>query len=228
MSPLVLFLSLAISAAGEPEAVAEPGPEPAQTPVEVSPEARGDSALPGSGWRQDLGLGLHSTTFWSNQGTQYTFHSLSLGYLNSWGRHGVFVHATGLLPLQGREDGHVYALHEYYGVRYGADLLTGYEWRWRAFENVEAETGGGFHFFFVNLKGLTGYRDFTASPFGLGGDGILRWRNRGRTLWGWPFTLGLYGSAALDLYDPVHGNDLRHGFTFRAGFLVGLDPGGNK
>ncbi|HVO18720.1 MAG TPA: hypothetical protein VMU15_05655 [Anaeromyxobacter sp.] len=221
----MLALSLAVSAAGDPRAASEPEREPAQAPIEA-PEAIPTSApLPLGGWRQDLALGLHSTTFWSHAGNQYTFHSLSLGYMNSWGRNGPFLHTTGLLPLQGREDGRVYALGPYYRLRYGGDVLTGYQWRWRAWESVEAEAGAGLHVLFIVLKGITGYRDFSASPLGLGTDMALRWRT-GRSLGTWPVTVGLYGSTALDVYDPIHGNDLRHGFTFQAGAQLGLNPRG--
>jgi hypothetical protein len=222
---LVLALALAASAAGEPMDAPGPEPEPVQAGHDRPLEPPAGPPLTLGGWRQELGAGLHSTTFFSHEDHHYTFHSLSLGYESSWGRRGPFVHLTGLLPLQGREDGRVYALGPYYRSRYGGDLLTGFQWRWRAFEHVEAEAGAGVHALFVVLKAIRGYRDFSASPFGLGGAGVLRWRT-GRALGSWPWTVGFYGSTALDLYDPIHGNDLRHGFTFRTGVQVGLTPGG--
>jgi len=225
--PLVLALSLAISAAGVPQAASEPEPEPAQAPIGGADAKPASTPPPMGGWREDLGLGLHSTTFWSHEDHHYTFHSLSFGYGSSWGSRGPFVHLTGLFPQQGREDGRVYALSPYYRLRYGGDLLTGFQWRWRAWDSVETETGAGVHALFLALKGIPGYRDFSASPLGLGGDAVLRWRT-GHALGSWPLTVGLYGSAALDLYDPIHGDDLRHGFTFRTGVQIGLAQGGKQ
>jgi hypothetical protein len=238
-----LTLLLALAASGEPapagpvaqgaaapmtgaEGPAAPTSEPEGT-APSSPSSPAGAEVDLRGWRQDLALGLHTTTFWSNTDHHYTFHSLSLGYLASWGRRGLFVHATGLLPLQGREDGHVFAVSSFYSAHYGGDLLTGYQWRWRARRTVEAEAGAGPHATFLVLKGVTGYRDFSASPLGLGGEAMLRWRT-GHKLSRWPLTVGVYGSAAVDFYDPFHGNDLRHGFTFRAGVSLGLEPGGPR
>jgi hypothetical protein len=215
MLPLALAVSLAV-ASGEP---AGSGPAGVTPPADSVPELRG--------WRQDVGLGLHSTTFWSHSDHQYTFHSLGLGYLASWGRRGVFVHATALLPLQGREDGRASGLGQYYGPRWGGDLLTGFQLRWLAWHGLEAQAGAGPHATFVVLKGITGYRDFSASPLGLGGEASLRWRT-GRAIARWPLTAAVFGSAAVDFYDPFHGNDLRHGFTFRVGLALGLAPGGPR
>jgi len=246
MVVLAVTLALAMAASGEPvpadpaqagtptpaagaESAGVPGSEPAaaepRQPAEAEPPASPGPDL--RGWRQDLALGLHSTTFWSHSDHQYTFHSLGLGYLASWGRRGLFVHATGLLPLQGREDGQAHAITRFYSAHYGGDLLTGWQWRWRAHRTLEAQAGGGPHATFVVLKGVSGYHDFSASPLGLGGEASLRWRT-GRALSRWPLTVALYGSAALDLYDPIHGNDLRHGFTFRAGVAMGIAPGGPR
>ncbi len=214
MLPLALALALALAVPAEPAA---PGPEGAPPPAETGPGL--------GGWRQDLALGLHSTTFWSHSDHQYTFHSLGLGYLVSWGRRGAFVHATALLPMQGREDGRVSGLGEFYGPRWGGDLLTGFQLRWRAPHDLEAQAGGGPHATFIVLKGITGYRDFSASPLGLGAEASLRWRT-GRTVSRWPLTIAVFGSAAVDFLDPFHGHDLRHGFTFRAGVALGLAPRG--
>ncbi len=216
MLPLALALSLALAASGDPAAA---GPAGVTPPADARQELRG--------WRQDLGLGLHSTTFWSHSHHRYTFHSLGLGYHASWGRRGLFVHASGLLPVQGREDGRTSGLGEFYGPRWGGDLLTGFQFRWRAPRELEAEAGLGPHATFLVLKGITGYRDFSASPLGLGAEATLRWRTA-RVFSHWPVTVALYGSAALDFYDPLHGNDLRHGFTFRAGAAVGIVPRGRR
>ena len=246
MVALAVALSLAMAPSGEPgpagpgadvpPAAAESAGRPAPEPESAAPESPAASespaapAAPGTdlrGWRQDLALGMDSFTFWSHSDHQYTFHSLGLGYLASWGRRGLFVHATGLLPLQGREDGRAHAITRFYSAHYGGDLLTGWQWRWRAHRTLEAQAGGGPHATFVVLKGVSGYHDFSASPLGLGGEASLRWRT-GRALSRWPLTVALYGSAALDLYDPIHGNDLRHGFTFRAGVAMGIAPGGPR
>ncbi len=218
MVALAMALSLALAAAPEPEPEGA-APEAPPAPAGAGAELRG--------WRQDLAVGVESMTFWSHAGHHYTFHSLGLGYLASWGRRGFFVHATALLPLQGREDGRIANIHEFYGMHYGGDLLTGYHGRWRMSPSLEAEAGGGPHAAFLVMKGITGYRDFSASPFGLGASGQLRWRT-GHTLSRWPLSVGLFGSAAVDFWDPIHGNDLRHGFTFRAGVSVGLAPGGDR
>ena len=241
---VALALSLAMATSGEPAAtelpaaeqgsVAAPASEdqaePSRAPGAESPSSAGPEpveALDLRGPRHDLVLGPHSTTFWSHTDHHYTFRSVGLGYLASWGRRGLFVHATGLLPLQGREDGRVHAVASTYGARYGGDLLTGFQWRWRALRSLETEAGAGPHATVLVLRGKTGYRDFSASPLGLGTAASLRWRT-GRALSRWPVTVAVHGSAALDFYDPIHGDDLRHGFTFRLGVSVGLAPGGRR
>ena len=172
-------------------------------------------------------IGLHSTTFFSKEGNQYTFHSLGLGLRSSWGRRGLFVDATALLPVQGRENGHVYSIGSLYGRHYGGDFLLGYQVRWRATSTIEAEAGGGAHLLFLTLQGDPGYRDFSAAPLGVGGTGSLRWRTR-RRVGEWPFTVAVVGGAALDVRDPMHGNDLRYGLAFQLGIVAGLLPAGAR
>jgi hypothetical protein len=226
VSAVPLALALAMAAPAVAEDSHPPGDDPVAQAAFEEPPARSEPVLPDlRGWRRDVALGLHSTTFWSHAGNHYTFHSLGLGVLSSWGRRGLFVHATALLPLQGRENGHVYPINAYYRRHYGGDFLLGYQARFWATRSLEAEAGGGAHAMFLSLKGDSGYRDFSASPLGIGGTGTLRWRTR-RSVGAWPFTLALVGGAALDLTDPLHGHDLRHGFTFQLGFVAGLLPTG--
>lgn len=173
------------------------------------------------GARHALGFGPHTITFFSEEGSQYTFHSGSLGYLGSSGARGVFVHAFALLPLQARQDGRVYATANYYRRRIGGDLLAGWQWRWTVHRDVEAEVGPGLHGTLLYLPGKPGYRDFSALPLGLGAGAVLRWGTRARRL-SRPVTVGAYASVAYDFYDPLRANDLDHGFTVRAGVVVGL------
>jgi hypothetical protein len=173
------------------------------------------------GARHALGFGPHATTFFSEEGSQYTFFSGSVGYLGSFGARGPFVHAFALLPLQARQDGSVYATADYYRRRAGGDLLVGWQWRWSLHRDVEAEAGPGLHGTLVYLPGKAGYRDFSALPLGLGGAAVLRWR-RGDHSFSQPITVGAYCTGAFDLYDPLRADDLAHGFTFNAGFVLGL------
>lgn len=209
MHPLLLALALA----GALEAAAPAGAEP-DVPAEAPrPDHRG--------WRHALGLGPHSTTFFSKEGSQYTFHSASLGYLGSLGASGVFLHAFALVPLQARQDGHVYATADYYRRREGGDLLLGWQWRWSVGSGLEAEAGPGLHGTLIYLPGKPGYRDFSALPLGLGAGAVLRWGTRAQRF-SRTVTVGTYASAAYDFSDPLHAYDLSHGFTFRAGLVVGL------
>ncbi|HET6438652.1 MAG TPA: hypothetical protein VFG59_11355 [Anaeromyxobacter sp.] len=240
MAPVVL-LTLALAAAGEVAAPSAPEQAPqAEAGVEESqPEAperaEPPSPVPAShpdraalrGYRQELGTGLHTTTFWSKSHHHYAIHSLSLGYQGSWGRRGYFLHATALLPLQGREDDRVVNLGAYYAQRWGGDVLTGYEARFGLGRRAELEVGGGPHVAFVVMKGISGYRDFNASPMGLGLDAVARWRTGG-SLFRRPLDLGLLGSAAWDFWDPFHGKDLKRGFTFRLGVSVGIASRGTS
>jgi hypothetical protein len=173
------------------------------------------------GWRHALGVGPHSTTFFSERGSQYTFHSGSLGYLGSLGARGVFLHAFALVPLQARQDGGVYSTANYYRRRAGGDLLLGWHWRWSVRSELEAEAGPGLHGTLIYLPGEVGYRDFSALPLGLGAGGILRWAT-GVRRFSRSVTVGAYASAAFDFYDPAHADDLTHGLTFRAGVALGL------
>lgn len=173
------------------------------------------------GTRHALGLGWHGTTFFSQRGSQYTFHSESLGYMGSFSASGPFVHAFALLPVQARQDGRVYATGDYYRRRTGGDLLLGWQWRFAVRRGVEGEAGPGLHGTLIWLPARRGYRDFSAMPLGVGGGGQLRWRTGARAF-SRPVTLGAYASAAMDLWDPLRANDLDHGFTFRLGVVAGV------
>jgi hypothetical protein len=207
------------------EGDAEPGRDPTAVPPAVTdtpapaPFLR-QGPLGHTGWRHGVALGAHSTTFFSKEGSQYTFHSGSLGYLGSLGARGAFLHLFWLWPLQARQDGHVYATANYYRRRSGGDLLLGPEWRW-TYRGAEAEAGPGVHGTLIYLPGRAGYRDFTALPLGGGVGGSLRWETRASRL-SRAVTVGTYASAAYDFWDPMHAGDLAHGFTFRAGVIMGL------
>ena len=197
LAPLLIALVLA-----DPGDVSAPGPDPL------------------AGWRHDAGLGAHSTGFTSKEGADFNFNSASLGYLGSVGHSGGFLHLFLLVPLQARQDGHTYATANYYGFRSGTDLLLGAQHRW-SLGSAEVEAGPGFHMMFIYLPGKTGYRNFSALPMGVGAATVVRWKTGGQWL-SRTVTLGAYASVAYDYADPVHGNDLTHGFTFRFGATVGL------
>lgn len=236
--PLALALALAVgdlpptdSGAASPDGPAS-GATPSLVPAPLPPErpvARGvppelEVARPRQdhrGWRHAVGLGLHSTTFFSKEDSRYTFHSASLGYMGSYGARGPFLHAFGLLTLQARQDEHVYAASDYYSRREGGDFLLGWQWRWAPRRGVEAEAGPGLHGTLIYLPAKPGYRDFSAFPIGLGATGMLWWGTSAERL-SRAVTLGGYASVAYDFTDPLHANDLAHGYTFRAGVCVGL------
>ena len=238
MTPGALLVALALAAtdappAPDPAPVPAPAPAPAQptAPASAAPAASSTIAVPllppeagrpdHRGWRHSLGLGIHSTTFTSKEGSQYTFHSAALGYHGSVGARGPFLDASWLLPLQARQDGESYATGDYYSTRSGGDLLFGWQWRWTARGTVEAEAGPGLHATLIYLPGRPGYRDFSALPLGLGAGGFLWWRT-GHERLSRTVTLGAYASAAYDFYDPAHADDLEHGLTVRAGVAIGL------
>jgi hypothetical protein len=210
------LLALALSGAPEPGPEAVPAAPPAADEgAPAAPVAGGHR-----GGRHALGLGLHATTFFSEEGSQYTFHSASVGYVGSRGARGPYVHAFALLPLQARQDGRVYATGDYYRLRAGADVLVGWQWRWSV-RGAEAEAGPGLPGTLLWLPGRRGYRDFSALPFGVGGGAVLRWSGGARVR-SRPVTLGAYTSFALDLWDPTHAGDLDHGYVFRAGMTASL------
>ena len=213
MHPLLLALAVTGALDAADPAAASAGAHPDLEAEVPRPDHRG--------WRHALGLGPHSTTFFSKEGSQYTFHSASLGYLGSLGAHGVFLHAFALVPLQARQDGHVYGTANYYRRRAGGDLLLGWHWRWSVRSDLEAEAGPGLHGTLIYLPGKVGYRDFSALPLGLGAGAVLWWRT-GAQRFSRSVTVGTYASAAFDFRDPLHANDLAHGFTFRAGLTLGL------
>jgi hypothetical protein len=216
---MIAPLLLALAAAAVPSA-----PGDASTPEVVHPAATevvtalDDGSM--NGWRHAIGVGGHSTTFFSKEGSQYTFHSATLGYLGSIGRYGAFWHVSALLPFQARQDGAVYATANYYRRRTGGDLLVGAQGRW-SIRGAELEAGPGLHATLIYLPGRPGYRDFSAFPLGLGGGAVLRWRTSAHRL-SRVVTWGAYASAAYDFRDPAHAEDLAHGFTFRLGVVIGL------
>lgn len=207
-APLLLALALALA-----------GPPPG-TDAPAAAEAGEAPSWNHGGPRHDLALGVHSTTFLSKEGSQYTFHSASLGVLLSTGDRGPFLSALLLLPLQARQDGQSYATANYYDHRSGGDVLVGAQWR-SSLSAAESELGAGLHATVIYLPGKSGYRDFSALPLGIGATGALRWRTGARQF-SRTVDVGAYASVAFDFYDPMRAGDLAHGFTFRAGVLVGL------
>jgi hypothetical protein len=186
-----------------------------------APDAPGAIALTGlEGWRHEVALGGHTTSFASREGSHYAFQSAILGYEGSVGRTGAFLHLSALLPFQARQDGAIYATANYYRRRSGADLLVGPERRW-LLRGVELEAGPGLHATLLDLPGRPGYRDFTALPMGLGAAAVLRWQTSAERL-SRVVTIGTSASLAYDLRDPAHANDLSHGFTFRLAVTLGL------
>jgi hypothetical protein len=195
-------------------------PEPAAPPVATDPDAEREVPDP-NGWRHGLGLGAHATTFMSKEGSHYGFRSASLGYLGSIGRRGAFLHAFLLLPLQARQDDNAYPTSDRYRQRNGGDFLLGFNMRWAVARDLELEAGPGLHGTVLYLLGKQGYRDFTAFPLGLGAGGVLWWRTGAQRL-SRAVTVGTYASLAYDFRDPLHANDIAHGFTFHAGLTLGL------
>lgn len=215
-------MTLALLAAAVLSTAAPPAP-----PAPDGEVARGAEASPRGhgGPRHALALGWHVLTLFSEEGSQYTFHSASVGWHGSWRARGPFVQLHAMLPLQARQDGRVYATGDYYHGRLGGSLLAGWQWRWTAFHRVEAEAGPGLHASAVWLPGRPGYRDFSALPVGVGAAGGLRWRPGARVL-SRPLVLGAFGAAAYDLHDLLRPYDLRRGFAFQLGMTasVGARP----
>lgn len=161
-------------------------------------------------------------TFWSKEDSHYTFHSLALSYLMSVNATGPFVHVSFLLPLQARQDGRVHSVSSIYEGGVSLDLLLGWQWRTTVSENLEFEAGPGLHANILKLDGTAGLSNFSAFQLGVGGMGILRWRPGWRPhKVGW--SVGVVAATCLDFYDPLRSNDLRVGWVFRLGGVVGLD-----
>src|SRR5215469_16153646 len=68
------------------DAPAAPGP----AAEDVS--ATSATADPRAGWRHEFSPAWHMATFWSKEGSHYTFHSLSIGYLMSVNASGPYLH----------------------------------------------------------------------------------------------------------------------------------------
>lgn len=210
------------SAATPPEArVPEPAAPRGQlgTPLDT-PTQRAARPHGHTGWRHELDLGAHSTTFSSKEGSRYQFHSATLGYAGSYGVTGPFLRIAALAPLQASQDGTFYATANYYRHRAGGELLLGLQHRW-AVRSTELEAGPGFHTTLIYLPARAGYRDFSALPMGLGLGASLRWRTGYERL-SRVVTVGATASVGYDFRDPAHQDDLSRGFAFRLGFAVGL------
>lgn len=201
IAPLVLAVSLRAALPGD------------------SPELRAAAgALPG--WRHTVELGGHSTRFSSKEGSDYAFHSGSLGYAVSYGNLGPFLALSILLPIQASQDGNAYATANYYRHRQGGDLLVGLQRRW-GLGSAELEAGPGFHATLIYLPARSGYRDFSALPLGLGVGATVRWRTGYERL-SRVVMLGTTASVAYDFRDPAHANDISRGLTFRLAIALGL------
>jgi hypothetical protein len=177
---------------------------------------------PRDGWRHEFSPAWEMDTFWSKEGSHFTFHSITLGYLGSVGASGPFMHLSWIIPLQARQDGRVHAVSSVYQNSGGIDLLLGWQWRTTLSETLEVESGPGFHMDLLNLGGKPGLTNFNALQIGAGGMGILRWRpgwKPGKVGW----SLGAVGAVALDFADPLRSNDLRIGVVVRLGGVLGVD-----
>jgi len=175
-----------------------------------------------AGWRHEFSPAWEMDTFWSKEGSHFTFQSITLGYLGSVGATGPFIHLSWVIPLQARQDGTVKAVSSVYQNSGGIDLLLGWQWRTTLSETLEVESGPGFHMDLINLGGKPGLTNFNALQIGAGGMGILRWRpgwKPGNVGW----TLGAVGAVALDFADPLRSNDLRIGVVVRLGAVMGVD-----
>jgi hypothetical protein len=188
------LLGPAVAAAHPVEGQDEPPPPvPAAAEVTATPDPD-----PRAGWRHEFSPAWHMATFWSKEGSHYTFHSLALGYLMSVNAAGPFLHLSWVIPLQARQDGRVHSVSSVYQNAGGVDLNA------------------------LNLGGKPGLTNFNALQIGPGGMTILRWRPGWRPhKVGW--TVGAVGALGIDLYDPLRSNDLRIGVTLRMGILLGVD-----
>ena len=193
---------------------APPGPPTAEE-VTATTDPRG-------GWRHEFSPAWHMATFWSKEGSHYTFHSLSIGYLMSVNQSGPFLHLSWVIPLQARQDGAVHSVSSVYQNAGGIDLLFGWKWRKTVTQEIEFEGGPGLHMNALNLGGKPGLTNFNALQLGPGGMTVLRWRPGWRPhKVGW--TVGAVGALGIDLYDPLRSNDLRIGVTLRMGVILGVD-----
>jgi hypothetical protein len=214
-------LLLSAEAAAQPAEYAAPVPEvTAPLPEAVAPAP--EPVDPRAGWRHEFSPAWHMATFWSKEGSHYTFHSLSIGYLMSVNAAGPFLHLSWVIPLQARQDGGVHSVSSAYQNAGGVDLLLGWQWRKTVTQEIEFEGGPGLHMNALNLGGKPGLTNFNALQLGPGGMTVLRWRPGWRPhKVGW--TVGAVGALGIDLYDPLRSNDLRIGVTLRMGVLLGVD-----
>ena len=214
MSGAPVALALALAALGGP---APAGANAGATSGLEDDERRGNHHRS----RHALALGPHATTFFSEEGSQYTFFSGSVGYLGSLGARGPFVHVFALLPLQARQDGSVYATGDYYRRRAGGDLLLGWQWRWSVRHDLEAEAGPGLHATLVYLPGEGRIPRLLRPP------ARPRRRSGPAMETGRPQLLAAHhGRRVLRRrvrsLNPLRADDLAHGFTFSTGLLLGL------
>lgn len=222
-----LLWTLLVGARGAAQPAEAPGgPGPGVTapeaPAPETPPAVTATPDRRAGWRHEFSPAWHMATFFSEEDSHYTFHSLSLGYLMSVNASGPFVHLSFVVPLQARQDGRVHAVSSVYQNSGGIDLLVGWQYRWTLAEELEVESGPGAHMNLVNLGGKPGLTNFNALQLGVGGMSVLRWRPGWKPAQvGW--SLGVVTALALDLYDPLRSNDLKYGFVLRLGGVVGVD-----
>jgi hypothetical protein len=207
----------ALAASATPEPVPATTVAPAPPPAPVAPPPRPSLG----GWRHAFAVGGQVNWLVSNEDSRYQFRSASFGYHGSVGARGAFLDLAYLVPLQARQDGATYTTGDYYRTRAGLDLLVGFNWRWALPRDLEAEAGPGLHATVIYLPGKDNYRDFTASPLGLGASGTFSWRTGKRWL-SRAVTLGGSLAAAWDFTDPAHAGDLAHGWTIRFALTVGL------
>ena len=209
-----------------PAASAQTAPEPAVPAPQVTDSSDAQPPVtkddPRKGWRHEFSPAWHMATFWSKEGSHYTFHSLSIGYLMSVNQSGPFLHLSWVIPLQARQDGAVHSVSSVYQNAGGIDLLFGWQWRKTVTQEIEFEGGPGLHMNALNLGGKPGLTNFNALQVGPGGMTVLRWRPGWRPhKVGW--TVGAVGALGIDLYDPLRSNDLRIGVTLRMGVILGVD-----
>lgn len=182
----------------------------------VAPAAQAQQRLHG------LGLGYEFSSVTSKAPSNYVFHSPSIVWSTSPGPDAwLAADVAFLLPLQGRQDGAVYATASWYRRFWGLDALVGRAFRGALRPDLDLECTLGAHLNWLALTAKDGYRDWTSLTGGLGAGGRVRW-HLGREPGGYPISVSAFSSTAFDFVDLLRGGDLRWALHLSAGAQVAL------
>jgi hypothetical protein len=173
--------------------------------------------------QQTIGPSYQLTVINTKQGNESVLQSPGITYAGTMGDAWAFQPTfTLFFPVSAYQNQMHFDVSSTYGSAWGVDVVFAAARRICFRSGIQLDVGVGPHFNGVVMKGLrighSGFSDFNSFTLGVGLNAVLRWR-----VGSGPFSVGAFGSGAVDFVDLLHGGDLSTGFGVTTGALVGVE-----